>query len=55
MESFFSTIKTERLSRKHYRTRDNLRADVFDYMKGFTIHNAAIQLSAISTQYNLKI
>jgi putative transposase len=35
MESFFSTLKTERLSRKHYRTRDDLRADVFDYIERF--------------------
>lgn len=35
MESFFSTLKTERISRKHYRTRDDLRADVFDYIERF--------------------
>ena len=34
-ESFFSTLKTERLSRKQYRTRDELRADVFDYIERF--------------------
>lgn len=33
MESFFSTLKTERLNRKHYRTRDALCADVFDYIE----------------------
>lgn len=32
MESFFSSLKTERLSRKVDRTRDELRADVFDYI-----------------------
>jgi putative transposase len=35
MESFFSTLKTEQLSKKHYRTRDELRADVFDYIERF--------------------
>lgn len=35
MESFFSTLKTERLSRRIYRTRDELRADVFDYIEPF--------------------
>jgi len=35
MESFFSTLKTERLSKKHYRTRDDLRADVFDCIERF--------------------
>ena len=35
MESFFSTLKTERLSKKHSRTRDDLHADVFDYIERF--------------------
>jgi putative transposase len=35
MESFFSTLKTERTSRKVYRTRDEARADVFDYIERF--------------------
>jgi len=35
MESFFSSLKTERLSRKIYRTRDEVRADVFDYVERF--------------------
>lgn len=35
MESFFSSLKTERLSRKTYRTRDEVRADVFDYVERF--------------------
>jgi putative transposase len=35
MESFFSTLKTERCSRKVYRTRDEARADVFDYIERF--------------------
>ena len=35
MESFFSTLKTERTSRKVCRTRDEARADVFDYVERF--------------------
>jgi putative transposase len=35
MESFFSTMKTERTSRKVYRTRNKARADVFDYIERF--------------------
>ena len=35
MESFFSTLKTERLNRARYRTRDEARADVFDYIERF--------------------
>jgi putative transposase len=35
MESFFSSLKTERTARKLYRTRDQARADVFDYIERF--------------------
>jgi len=35
MESFFSTLKTERVHRKVYRTRDEAKADVFDYVERF--------------------
>ncbi len=35
MESFFSTMKMERVHRKRYRTRDEARADVFDYIERF--------------------
>jgi len=30
MESFFSSLKTERIARKIYRTRNHARAEVFD-------------------------
>src|SRR6185437_6620120 len=35
MESFFSSLKTERIGRKVYRSRDEARADVFDYIERF--------------------
>ena len=35
MESFFSTLKTERTARKVYRSRDAARSDVFDYIARF--------------------
>ena len=35
MESFFSSLKTERTARKTYRSRDQARADVFDYIERF--------------------
>jgi putative transposase len=35
MESFFSSLKTERTARKLYRTRDEAKADVFDYVERF--------------------
>jgi putative transposase len=33
--SFFSSLKTERTARKTYRTRDEAKADVFDYIECF--------------------
>jgi putative transposase len=35
MESFFSSLKTERIGSKVYRTRDAARVDVFDYIERF--------------------
>jgi len=35
MESFFSSLKTERTARKTYRTRAEAKADVFDYIERF--------------------
>lgn len=35
MESFFSTLKTERTNRKRYESRNAARADVFDYIERF--------------------
>jgi putative transposase len=35
MESFFSSLKTERIARKVYRTRNDARVDVFDYIERF--------------------
>lgn len=35
MESFFSSLKTERIARKIYRTRNEAKADVLDYIERF--------------------
>ena len=35
MESFFSSMKTERIGRKTYRTHNHAKADVFDYIERF--------------------
>ena len=35
MESFFKSLKTERTDRKVYRTRDEAKTDVFDYIELF--------------------
>ena len=45
MESFFSSLKTERTERKTYRTRNEARADVFDYIERF--YNAVRRHSTI--------
>jgi putative transposase len=35
MESFFSSLKTERTAHTTYRTRDQAKAGVFDYIECF--------------------
>jgi putative transposase len=35
VESFFSLLKRERVYRRHYRTREQARADIFDYIERF--------------------
>lgn len=35
MESFFSSLKTERTAREVSRTSDEVRVDVFDYVERF--------------------
>jgi len=35
MESFFLSLKTERIDRETYRTRDEAKADMFDYIDRF--------------------
>jgi putative transposase len=42
VESFFSTLKEERIRKKTYLTRDDVRADVFDYIEVFYNRTAAI-------------
>lgn len=45
MESFFSSLKTERTARKAYQTRNEAKADVFDYIERF--YNAIRRHSTI--------
>lgn len=51
MESFFSSLKTERIARKTYRTRNHARQVVFDYIERFynstRTHSALGYLSPI--------
>ena len=55
MESFFSSLKVERVARKTYRTRDQARADVFDYIERFynprrTLHDRLSQPDGVRTK-----
>ena len=54
MESFFSSLKTERTARKFYQSRDQAKADVFDYIERF--HNPNRQHSTLGylTRLSLK-
>ena len=52
MESFFSSLKTERTARKVYRTRDQARADVFDYIERFYNRVGATRPSGISALWS---
>jgi transposase InsO family protein len=45
MESFFSSLKSERTAAKTYRSRDEAKADVFDYIERF--YNARRRHSTI--------
>jgi putative transposase len=52
MESFFSSLKTERTARKVYRTRAEAKADVFDYIERSTTPTAAIPPWATSARWS---
>ncbi len=52
MESFSSSIKTERMGRMVYRTRDQARVDVFDYIDQFHAIRACIRRSATVAPYS---
>jgi putative transposase len=45
MESFFSSLKTERIERKIFRTKNETRANVSDYIERF--YNATRRHSTI--------
>jgi len=41
-EGFFGRLKRERVARQSYQTRDEVRADLFDYIERF--HNPRMRL-----------
>jgi hypothetical protein len=49
MESFFHTVKTERVHHRVYTTPAKARRDLFGYIEGFQIPAACIQLWAIAS------
>ncbi len=56
MESFFSTLKTERIHKTRYRARDEARADIFDYIEQFynpgRRHSTLGQISPVQYENN---
>ena len=59
MESFFSSLKTERTARKMYRTRNEAKADVFDYIECFynrkRRHSTIGYLSLVEFEKQMKL
>jgi putative transposase len=59
MESFFSSLKTERTARKMYRTRNEAKADVFDYIECFynpkRRHSTIGYLSPVEFEKQMKL
>lgn len=59
IESFFSTLKTERVARMSYATRDAARADIFDYIERFynpiRRHSTLGNLSPVAFEQEVKV
>lgn len=55
MESFFSSLKTERTANKIYRTRDEARADVFDYIERLQHDPQALDHRLISARLSSSV
>lgn len=58
-ESFFHTLKTELVNHEHYRTREEARASVFDYVEAFynrqRIHSTLGYLSPSDFELGTKV
>jgi putative transposase len=48
MESFWASLKKEHVRHKHYKTRSQARADIFDYIESF--YNTILRHSALANQ-----
>ena len=56
-ESFFSSLKRERIRRRTYKTRDEARQDVFDYIEMFVrkqVRNRMLSPAQFERQQILK-
>ena len=57
METFFSSLKAERIGKKVYRSRARAKADVFDYIECFynptRRHSTFVYLSIIDFEREL--
>ena len=53
-ESFFNLLKRERIRRRTYKTRDDARSDIFDYIEFFYTQNANTLKTACCRPSNLK-
>jgi putative transposase len=47
-EGFFGVLKRERIHHRDYRTRDEARSDIFDYIERF--HNPRMRRRGVATQ-----
>lgn len=47
-ESFFSSLKKERIRKRIYKTQDLAQADIFDYIEVFTIERGATPIWVVS-------
>ena len=55
MESFFSSLKTERTARKMFRTRNEAKADVFDYINPKRRHSTIGYLSPVEFENQMRL
>jgi hypothetical protein len=53
-ESFFHSLKVGLIHGKTYNTRQETKTAIFEHIKGFTIGNASIPISATSAPMNMR-
>ena len=53
-ESFFATLECELIDRSTYRTHDEARAAIFDFIEGFYNHAPSPLVAALSVTRTLR-